>query len=106
MNCTAARFMVEALKAEEGEVGNRDAYLAAFEAMKCPDDPRGPITLDGWDYPVQNVDIRKVERMTGRLRNTTIYTYPSVSQYWHDSRDEYLKQPVNSRDYPPCRFCS
>jgi branched-chain amino acid transport system substrate-binding protein len=39
------------------------------------------------------------------LWNTVIKTYPNVSQFWRWSEEEFLKQPVYSRDYPPCNFC-
>ena len=35
-----------------------------------------------------------------------IYTYPRVSQFWTYDPEEFLKQPVYSRDFPPCKHCS
>jgi len=43
--------------------------------------------------------------MGGKLQNTVIYTYPAVSQFWKYNPEEFLKQPVYSREFPPCRFC-
>jgi len=34
-----------------------------------------------------------------------IYTYPAVSQFWKYNPEEFLKQPVYSRDFPSCRYC-
>jgi len=28
-----------------------------------------------------------------------------VSQFWKYKPDEYMKQPLYSRDYPPCKAC-
>jgi len=62
--------------------------------------------------PVQNIYIKKVEKkkMFGydkeELWNTVIKTYPNVSQFGQFSKDEFLKQPVYSRDFPPCKFCN
>jgi branched-chain amino acid transport system substrate-binding protein len=28
-----------------------------------------------------------------------------VSQFWKYNPEEFLKQPVYSRDFPPCRHC-
>ena len=39
------------------------------------------------------------------LQNTVIYTYPSVGQFWTYRPEEFLKQPVYSREFPPCRHC-
>jgi branched-chain amino acid transport system substrate-binding protein len=34
-----------------------------------------------------------------------IKTYPAVSQFWTYGKDAFLKQPVYSRDFPPCKYC-
>ena len=73
--------------------------------MEIPDALRGPIKLDAYGNPVQNVYIRKVERKDGELQNTVVQTYPAVSQFWKYNPEEYLKQPAYSRDYPPCKHC-
>ena len=54
---------------------------------------------------IQNIYIRKVERVGGKLQNTVVHTYPNVSQFWTYNRDEYLKTPPYERNYPPCKFC-
>ena len=58
---------------------------------------------NGTDDPA--VKARKVERVGGRLQNTVIYTFPAVSQFWTYNPEEFLKNPVYSRDFPPCKFC-
>ena len=61
--------------------------------------------------PIQNIYIRRVEKreMFGypkpELWNVVIRTYPQVSQFWKWSKEEFFKQPVYSRDYPPCKYC-
>ena len=50
--------------------------------------------------------LRKVERnKDGELQNTVIVTMPNVSQFWKYGPDEFLKQPVYSRDFPACKAC-
>jgi branched-chain amino acid transport system substrate-binding protein len=44
-----------------------------------------------------------VERVGGELQNTVVYTYPNVSQFWKYKPEEFLKQPVYSREYPPLK---
>jgi len=39
------------------------------------------------------------------LWNTVIKTYPKVGQFWTYGKAEFLKQPVYSRDFPPCKHC-
>ena len=60
--------------------------------------------FDPYGNVVGNVYIRKVERKGGKLVNAVIKTYPDVSQFWTWSPQEFMANPVYSRDYPPARF--
>jgi len=102
---TAGRWINEAAKAIDGNVENNEAFLAALRKVEIPDAPRGPIKLDAYDNPIQNIYIRKVEKKNGELWNTVIHTFPAVSQFWKYTPEEFLKQPVYSRDFPPCQYC-
>ena len=68
------------------------------------DTARGPVRFDQYGNVIGNVYIRKVENKGGHLVNTVIKTYPDVSQFWTYKPEEFLKQPVYSRDNPPARF--
>ena len=96
---TGGRWTVEAIKAINGDVENKGKLLEALKKVEPRDIPRGPMKLDPYLNPVQNIYIRKVERIGGNLQNTVIYTYPNVSQFWKYKPEEFLKQPVYSRDY-------
>jgi branched-chain amino acid transport system substrate-binding protein len=100
---TGARWIVEAIKAVKGDVENRGRFLEALKKVELRDVPRGPFKLDDYGNPVQNIYIRKVERVGGELQNTVVYTYPKVSQFWKYKPEEFLKQPVYSREYPPLK---
>jgi len=100
---TGARWIMEAIKAVNGDVENRSKLMAALKKVELKDVPRGPMKLDDYGNPIQNVYIRKVERVGGDLQNTVIQTYPNVSQFWKYKPEEFLKQPVYSRDYPPLK---
>ncbi len=102
---TNARWIVEAIKAIGGKVEDREAFLAALKKVELKDFPRGPVVIDRWGNPIQNVYIRKVERVGSQLQNTVIFTYPQVSQFWKYNPEEFLKMPVYTRDYPPCKYC-
>jgi branched-chain amino acid transport system substrate-binding protein len=102
---TNARWIVEAIKAINGKVEDREAFLAALKKVELKDFPRGPVVIDKWGNPIQNVYIRKVERVGGQLQNTVIFTYPAVSQFWKYNPEEFLKMPLYTRDYPPCKYC-
>lgn len=102
---TAGRWINEAARAIDGNVENNEAFLAALRKVEIPDAPRGPIKLDAHDNPIQNIYVRKVEKKDGELWNTVIHTFPAVSQFWKYTPEEFLKQPVYSRDFPPCQHC-
>ncbi len=102
---TAARFYFEALKSINGEAEDKERLLGALRKVEVSDDPRGPMKMDDLGNPIENVYVRKVERVGGKLQNTVIQTYPNVSQFWTYNRDEYLKAPVYDRNNPPCKFC-
>jgi len=105
-NCyTGARILGEAVRAIGGKVEDRAALVAALRQVKITDAPRGPVEMDAYGNPTQNIYIRKVERVGGKLQNTVIHTYPAVSQFWKYDPEEFLKQPVYSREFPPCRHC-
>ena len=67
--------------------------------------------LDDQLNPVHKIYIRQVARQKrfgypdAELWNTVVKTYDNVSQYWTYDRAEFLKQPVYSRTFPPCRYC-
>ena len=101
---SAGRWILEAVKALDGNVDDRDRLLAALrKASETTEDPRGPIKLDEYGNPTENVYIVKVERVGGRLQNTIIHTYPMVSQFWTYKADEFLKTPAYDRNYPPVK---
>jgi len=94
-----------ALEAIGGEAENAERLAGALRKAELADTPRGPIRFDEYGNPIQNIYVRKVERVGGRLQNTVIHTFENVSQFWIYKPDEYLKNPVYSRDYPPCKYC-
>ena len=101
---SAGRWIVEAARALDGNVEDRDRLLAALrKASETTEDPRGPIKLDEYGNPSENVYIVKVEKVGGRLQNTIIHTYPMVSQFWTYKPEEFLKTPVYERNYPPVK---
>ena len=86
-----------AAEAVGGNVEDRTAFMTALRKVKVADVPRGPLELDEYGNPIENVYIRKVERVNGELQNTVIETFPNVSQFWKYNPAEYLRQPLYSR---------
>ena len=101
---SAGRWIAEAAKAVDGKVEDRARFLAAIrKASETIEDPRGPIKLDEYNNPTENVYILKVEKVGGRLQNTVIHTYPMVSQFWTYKPEDFLKAPAYDRNYPPVK---
>ena len=73
--------------------------------MDIKDTARGPLSVDAYGNPVQTIYIRKVERVGGKLQNTVIATFPAVSQFYKYKPEDFLRQPLYTRDYPPCKGC-
>ena len=86
----------------EGAIEDKPAFMKAVRAIKV-DTCRGPVQFDQYGNVVGNIYIRKVERKDGRLVNRVIHTYPNVSQFWTYKPEEFLKNPVYSRDWPPAK---
>lgn len=113
----AAMWLVKAIEAVKGDVENKEAFLQAIKNVKLINPPRmeGTLALDSYGNPVQNIYIRKVEKIKdhpndflkrGPMKwNTVIDTIPAVSQFWKWDPEEYMKQPPYSHDYPPCSYC-
>jgi branched-chain amino acid transport system substrate-binding protein len=103
-NCyTGMKWIDEAMTSLKGEVENPEKVLKALQSVRLKETPRGPISVDAFGNPVQNVYIMKVERVGGELQNKVIHTYPRVSQFWKYEPQDYLKLPLYSRDYPPLK---
>jgi branched-chain amino acid transport system substrate-binding protein len=92
-----------ALEKTGGKTEDRDALIRALRAVSLTDTPRGPFTFDHLGNVVGNFYIRRTERKGDKLVNTTIKTYPKVSQFWTYDEKWFLAQPVYSRDYPPLK---
>src|SRR6185369_1226295 len=68
-----------ALEATGGDIENVEKFLGALRRVDLSDAPRGPMKFDDFGNPVQNVYVRRVEKVNGRLQNTVIHTFPNVS---------------------------
>jgi branched-chain amino acid transport system substrate-binding protein len=109
-NYTTAQLIDETIKKSGGMFPGAEQFVKTMASLKI-DAVRGPVSFDDMRNPIQNIYIKKVEKkkMFGydkdELWNTVIKTYPAVSQFWTYGKDAFLKQPVYSRDFPPCKYC-
>ncbi len=83
-NYTTAQWVHETMKKTGGKWPAADEFSKAFASIAL-DTIRGHPNDELW--------------------NTVIKTYENVGQYWTYNKEEFLKQPVYSRDFPPCKYC-
>ena len=109
-NYTTAEMIDEAIKKSGGKYPGAEEFIKTMLALKI-DAVRGPVSFDDMRNPVQNIYIKKVEKKKlfgydkDELWNTVVKTYPDVSQFWTYGKEAFLKQPVYSREFPPCKYC-
>jgi branched-chain amino acid transport system substrate-binding protein len=109
-NYTTAQMIHEVMKRTKGKWPGTEQFVKMLAAVKA-ESPRGPVRLDEMRNPVHNVYIRKIEKKKlhgydkDELWNSVIKTYPDVGQFWKFEKGEFLKQPLYSRDFPPCKYC-
>ena len=94
---TGGQYLLTAIEELKGRVENRELLLQAIRRARPTGLPRGPVTLDEYGNPVQNIYVRRVDRVNGELQNTVIATLPNVSQFWKYNPADYLKQPLYAR---------
>jgi branched-chain amino acid transport system substrate-binding protein len=92
-----------ALEKTGGNTEDREAFIRALRGVSLTDTPRGPFTFDRFGNVVGSFYVRRCERKGDKLVNTTLKTYPKVSQFWTYDEKWFLSQPVYSRDYPPLK---
>ena len=109
-NYTTAQLIDEVVTKHGGKYPGSDAFLKDLVG-KTFDTIRGPVTIDQRRNPVQNIYIRKIEKKKldgfpkAELWNTVVKTYPHVNQFGQFKEADFLKHPVYSRTYPPCKYC-
>jgi branched-chain amino acid transport system substrate-binding protein len=109
-NYTTAMMIDDVMKETGGKWPGSEPFIAKMAALHV-DSVRGPLSFDDNRNVVQNIYIKKVEKTKlfgydkPELWDIVIKTYPAVSQFWTYGKDAFLKQPVYSRDFPPCKYC-
>jgi len=77
-------MIFDLLKATKGKF-TADEAMAFFSHWKNPDSPRGPIEIDPATRDIiQNIYIRRVEKVDGKLANVEIATIPAVKDPWKE----------------------
>ncbi len=102
---TAAGWIAQALEKVHGNTSDVGTFLHAVREIKLTESALGPMVLDQYGAPIENVYVRKVVATSGeavkyaKTWNIVTKTYPKVSQFWTWKPADYLKQPVYSPSY-------
>jgi branched-chain amino acid transport system substrate-binding protein len=93
---TAGLWTKTAIDKIDGKVEDREAFLKAMRSVEIKA-PRGPVKLDAYDNPIQNVYVSRIQKikhpvMGEVLTNVPVKTYTAVSQFWTWSPEDYLKR--------------
>ncbi len=99
-----AMVLAAGIEQLDGRTDDKAALMEAMRALTLEDSPRGIVRLDDYGNAIGNIYILEVQQRDGRLMNVPIKTYENVSQFWTYDPQEFLSQPVYSRDYPPARY--
>jgi branched-chain amino acid transport system substrate-binding protein len=95
-NYTAGLWIKTAIDSIKGNAEDKDAFLKAMRTVQLKA-PRGPLKLDAYDNPIQNVYISKVEKtkhpVLGEVLITKpVKTYEAVSQFWTWTPEQFMAQ--------------
>jgi branched-chain amino acid transport system substrate-binding protein len=98
---TSSLWTKTAIDSINGKVEDRAAFLKAMRTVQVKA-PRGPLKLDAYDNPIQNVYISKIEKVKHPvlgevLTNVPIKTYEAVSQFWKWKPEEFLERGAYKR---------
>jgi branched-chain amino acid transport system substrate-binding protein len=93
---TASMWVKTAIDQINGNVSDRTGFLNAMRKVELKA-PRGPVKLDAYDNPVQNVYISRLRKVNHpilgeQLMNVPVKTYTNVSQFWTYDPQEFLKR--------------
>ena len=93
---TSGLWTKAAIDSINGNVEDRAAFLKAMRTVQVKA-PRGPLKLDAYDNPIQNVYITRLQKVKHPilgdvLMNIPVKTYNNVSQFWTDKPEDFLKR--------------
>lgn len=74
----------EVIRRQNGEIDS-ERTMEILKGWSNPDSPRGPVRIDPKERDlIQNIYIRRVQKVDGRLQNIDFATIPSVKDPWKE----------------------
>jgi branched-chain amino acid transport system substrate-binding protein len=101
----SAMWIDKAMQAVHGDVSNKEKLMQALRHVELTNAPRGPMKLDEYGNPIENVYIRRLDKTKDGLQMTILQTNRNISQFYKWKPESYLADPPYTRDYPPCTHC-
>lgn len=80
--------IAEALNKSKGQINGKD-FVRIMRSLEIKA-PRGTVSFDEYGAPIQNYYIRRVQLRDGHWENAIIKSYPSLSQFWTWSPEEFM----------------
>ncbi len=81
--------IAKALEKTKGEIKGEE-FVKVMRSLELKA-PRGVIKFDKYGEVVQTYYIRKVEKVKGEWQSVPFKSYPTVSQFWNWTPEEYMK---------------
>jgi len=96
------RLLIQALEATGGNIDDTETLEEAILAMTIDDSPRGHFSFDEYGAAIQDIYIKQVQIVDGKLANVVIKTFPDESQFgpYAGMEEQYMSMPPDDRDYP------
>lgn len=94
-----AQIVAEGLATTGGEV-NGSEFIDAARGVSLDNSLYGPLVFDDFNNVVGPVYVTEiVEREDGTLWAVDTETFEEVSQFWDKTPEEYMENPVFTRDF-------
>ena len=87
------------------EVVRNDAvrFIEAIKATSLPDAPTGHIRMTEYNNPIRDIHLVELKKVDGEITPIVFHTFPDTTQFWKIDPEEFLAQPVFSREFPPLK---
>jgi branched-chain amino acid transport system substrate-binding protein len=79
---------------------NGEAFAAASRKIDLSDAPSSAITVDEYNRQVRDFYIVKLVNDGGTITDSLVKTVPKVTQFWTFDQQEFLANPLFSREFP------
>jgi branched-chain amino acid transport system substrate-binding protein len=79
---------------------NGESFAAASQEIDLSDAPSSAITVDQYNRQVRDFYIVELVEDGGAITDSLVETVPEVGQFWTFDEQEFLANPLFSRDFP------